>query len=59
MSKIFDRFLFTGPQPSGRGSVGAPSPARGIRHTAYGCGLAALCFCGEAGQKSAPVFPGR
>ncbi|MGI8783169.1 MAG: hypothetical protein ACR2L2_05920 [Acidobacteriota bacterium] len=32
----------------GRGSVGAPSPACGIRHTAYGCGFAALCLCGEA-----------
>ncbi|MGI8785934.1 MAG: hypothetical protein ACR2L2_20050, partial [Acidobacteriota bacterium] len=26
-----------GPLPYGRGSVGAPSPACGIRHTAYGC----------------------
>ncbi|MGI8785401.1 MAG: hypothetical protein ACR2L2_17345 [Acidobacteriota bacterium] len=36
-----------GPLPHGRGSVGAPSPACGIRHTAYGCGYAALRLCGE------------
>ncbi|MGI8784903.1 MAG: hypothetical protein ACR2L2_14775 [Acidobacteriota bacterium] len=47
MSKIFDPASFTGPQPSGRGSIGAPSTAYGIRHTAYGCGFAALRLCGD------------
>ncbi|MGI8784339.1 MAG: hypothetical protein ACR2L2_11900 [Acidobacteriota bacterium] len=28
----------------------------GIRHTAYGCGYAALCLYGEA-SKICPVFP--